>query len=128
MRRIDESIERRPRRDLVLTRLVEVLLIEALRAAPGEDSPPGLLRGLADARLAQAMRTFLGHASVESTRRYARLAENALVEVLREPPHREPERHASDKGARNKTKQEPELRRGPSRIRTWAPPVMSRVL
>ena len=29
--------------------------------------------------------TLLGHASVESTRRYARLAENALVEVLRQP-------------------------------------------
>jgi integrase len=31
------------------------------------------------------LQTFLGHASVESTRRYARLAENALVEVLRQP-------------------------------------------
>ena len=42
----DESSERRPGRDLVLTRLVEVLLIEALRSMPGEDTPPGLLRGL----------------------------------------------------------------------------------
>ena len=40
----------------MLTRLVEVLLIEALRATPGEDAPPGLLRGLADARLAPAIR------------------------------------------------------------------------
>ena len=52
----EEASERRSARDLVLTRLVEVLLIEALRSTPGEDAPPGLLRGLADARLAQAMR------------------------------------------------------------------------
>jgi AraC-like DNA-binding protein len=52
----EESSERRSGRELVLTRLVEVLLIEALRSTPGEDAPPGLLRGLADARLAPAMR------------------------------------------------------------------------
>jgi AraC-like DNA-binding protein len=51
----EESSERRSGRDLVLTRLVEVLLIEALRSTSGEDAPPGLLRGLADARLAPAM-------------------------------------------------------------------------
>src|SRR5262249_3513298 len=56
----DEASERRPGRDLVLTRLVEVLLIEALRATPGEDAPPGLLRGLADAHLASAMRQMHG--------------------------------------------------------------------
>ena len=52
----DESREARSGRDLVLARLVEVMLIEALRASPGEDASPGLLRGLADARLAAAMR------------------------------------------------------------------------
>jgi AraC-like DNA-binding protein len=52
----EEASERRAGRDLVLTRLVEVLLIEALRATPGEDAPPGLLRGLADPRLAPAIR------------------------------------------------------------------------
>jgi AraC-like DNA-binding protein len=52
----EESSEQRPGRDLVLTRLVEVLLVEALRMAPAGDSPPGLLRGLADARLAPAIR------------------------------------------------------------------------
>ena len=60
----EESIERRAGRDLVLTRLVEVLLIEALRAAPRDDAPPGLLRGLADARLAQAIRQM--HGQLES--------------------------------------------------------------
>lgn len=52
----EETRERMAGRDLVLTRLVEVLLIEALRSTSGEDAPAGLLRGLADARLARAMR------------------------------------------------------------------------
>jgi len=52
----EESNESRSGRDLVLTRLVEVLLIEALRTTPAEDAPPGLLRGLADQRLAPAIR------------------------------------------------------------------------
>ena len=52
----EESKEQRSGRDLVLTRLVEVLLIEALRAAPGKSAPPGLLRGLADPKLALAIR------------------------------------------------------------------------
>lgn len=56
----EESGERRAGRDLVLTRLVEVLLIEALRSTSGEDAPPGLLRGLADAQLARAMRQMHG--------------------------------------------------------------------
>src|SRR5258708_23904774 len=38
----EESSEPRPGRDLVLTRLVEVLLVEALRSTAGEDAPPGL--------------------------------------------------------------------------------------
>ncbi len=51
-----EAIEQRSGRELVLTRLVEVLLIEALRSTSGEGSAPGLLRGLSDARLAPAIR------------------------------------------------------------------------
>jgi len=57
----EESSEQRSGRDLVLTRLVEVLLVEALRTTPNEDAPPGLLRGLADARLAPAIRQMHGH-------------------------------------------------------------------
>jgi len=52
----EEASERRAGRELVLTKLVEVLLIETLRATPGDDAPPGLLRGLADAGLAPAIR------------------------------------------------------------------------
>lgn len=55
-----EADENRPGRDLVLTRLVELLLVEALRAAGGDEAPPGLLRGLGDARLAGAIRCIHG--------------------------------------------------------------------
>jgi transcriptional regulator GlxA family with amidase domain len=76
--------ERRPGRDLVLTRLVEVLLIEALRAAPGEDAPPGLLRGLADARLAPAIRQMHGQLArswtVAQLARAAALSRSAFFE------------------------------------------------
>ncbi|SEO19141.1 AraC-type DNA-binding protein [Gemmobacter aquatilis] len=47
-------------RDLILERLVEILLIEALRAAPAQAAQPGLLRGLADARIAAALRGLHG--------------------------------------------------------------------
>jgi AraC-like DNA-binding protein len=47
---------RRPARDVVLARLLDVLLIEALRSAPGHTASPGLVRGLADERLAVAIR------------------------------------------------------------------------
>jgi AraC-like DNA-binding protein len=59
----EESSGRKAGRDLVLTRLVEVLLIEALRWTSGADAPPGLLRGLADVRLAAAMRHMHGDPS-----------------------------------------------------------------
>jgi AraC-like DNA-binding protein len=61
----EESNAQRPGRELVLSHLVEVLLVEALRASGTPDAPPGLLRGLADARLAPALQQMhgqLGHA------------------------------------------------------------------
>ena len=51
-----ETRGNRPARDLVLARLLEVLLIEALRATTGTAASPGLLRGLSDPRLATAIR------------------------------------------------------------------------
>jgi len=73
----DESTEQRSGRDLVLTRLVEVLLVEALRAAPGDDAPPGLLRGLADARLAPAIRQM--HGDVARSWTVSQLAQTAAL-------------------------------------------------
>lgn len=52
----EESLEGGSGSDLVLARLVEILLVEALRANQRDDAPPGLLRGLADPRLATALR------------------------------------------------------------------------
>jgi AraC-like DNA-binding protein len=56
----EEASAQRLGRDLVLARLVEVLLIEALRAARGERATPGLLRGLADTRIVAAIRQIHG--------------------------------------------------------------------
>ncbi|WP_454732824.1 MULTISPECIES: cupin domain-containing protein [Cupriavidus] len=73
----EEAGERRSGRELVLTRLVEVLLIEALRATSGDDAPPGLLRGLADARLGQALRHM--HADPARPWTVAQLARKAAL-------------------------------------------------
>lgn len=47
-------------RDLVLGRLIEILLVEALRASRTKGSPPGFLSGLADARVSAAIRQMHG--------------------------------------------------------------------
>lgn len=54
----EETAEHRPGRDLILERLVEVLLIEALRFRPAAEAKQeqGLLTGLADPALARALR------------------------------------------------------------------------
>ena len=51
----DETRAQRPARELVLERLLEVLLIEALRCGTGSISGPSLSAGLADKRLAAAL-------------------------------------------------------------------------
>ncbi len=80
----DESIARRSGKDLVLTRLVEILLIEALRSTPSDDAPPGLLRGLSDARLAPAMQHMHGQLSrswtMEQLAQKAALSRSAFFE------------------------------------------------
>lgn len=62
-------------RDLVLERLVEILLIEALRSVPTREARPGLLRGLADARIASALRGM--HTDISRAWTIATLAEVA---------------------------------------------------
>jgi AraC-like DNA-binding protein len=52
----EEARDERAGRELVLARLVEVLLIEALRSTTGATASPGLLRGLADTRVARSIR------------------------------------------------------------------------
>lgn len=52
----EEARHQRPAREVVLARLLEVMMIEALRSSRGGAVSPGLLRCLADARLAAAVR------------------------------------------------------------------------
>ena len=51
-----EGQDERPARGMVLEYLLQVLLIEALRSASDNVASPGLVRGLADARLSAAIR------------------------------------------------------------------------
>ncbi|WP_109669491.1 AraC family transcriptional regulator [Roseicyclus mahoneyensis] len=51
----DETGADRPARSMILERLLEVLMIEALRSSTGHALPPGLLCGLSDPRLAAAL-------------------------------------------------------------------------
>jgi AraC-like DNA-binding protein len=80
----EEARERRSGADFALTRIVELLLIEALRSMEGDDAPPGLLRGLADARLAPALRQMHTHVTrawtVAQLARVAALSRSAFFE------------------------------------------------
>lgn len=73
----EESRERRPARDVILSRLLEVLFIEALRSTTGTAASPGLMRGLADGRLAAAIRRM--HESPARTWTVAQLAKEAAL-------------------------------------------------
>jgi len=56
----DEARSSRPAREVVMARLLEVLLIEALRSNFVTGASPGLVRALLDARLAAALRAIHG--------------------------------------------------------------------
>lgn len=73
----EESRELRPARDVILARLLEVLFIEALRSTAGTAASPGLLRGLADGRLAVAIRRM--HESPALSWTVAQLAKEAAL-------------------------------------------------
>lgn len=73
----EESREQRPARDVILARLLEVLLIEALRSTAGTAASPGLVRGLADERLAVAIRRM--HESPTLPWTIAQLAKEAAL-------------------------------------------------
>lgn len=72
----DESLDRRSGRELILGRLVEILLVEALRSA-SLGTTSGLLRGLADVRLSAAIRHM--HESPASPWTVSKLAEKAAL-------------------------------------------------
>jgi len=56
----EEAAQDRAGRELILGRLVEILLVEALRTIPPGQALRGLLRGLADRRIAMALRDMHG--------------------------------------------------------------------
>lgn len=80
----EEAVQQAPGRDLVLSRLVEVLIVEALRSVQGDGAPPGLLRGLAEPRLAAALRRMHGDLSrpwkVTDLAREAAMSRSAFFE------------------------------------------------
>lgn len=80
----EEAHGQRPARDVVMAHLLEVLLIEALRSNTGTEASPGLARGLADPRLALALRAMHerpGHAwTVAALAREAALSRSAFFE------------------------------------------------
>lgn len=73
----EEYRAQRPGRDLVLARLLEVLLIEALRSTTDTATPSGLLRGLADERLAVAIRKM--HENIHRPWTVAQLAKESAL-------------------------------------------------
>lgn len=73
----DETRADRTARDMVLRRLLEVLLIEALRSTVGTAAPPGLLRGMADPLLAPTLRRI--HADPGRSMSVEALAQDAAM-------------------------------------------------
>ncbi|WP_058972423.1 AraC family transcriptional regulator [Type-D symbiont of Plautia stali] len=74
---MDECRAQRPARHVVLERLLELLLIEALRSMPLCNACPGVMRGLADERLASAIREM--HANPAHAWTVAQLAKAAAL-------------------------------------------------
>lgn len=73
----DEARQQRPAREVMLRRLLEVLLIEALRSTAATATSPGLLRGLTDERVAVALRRM--HESPAEAWTVSRLAKEAAL-------------------------------------------------
>lgn len=74
----DEYTEPKPGNEFMLSQLVGMLLIEAMRSTTtGSGAPPGLLRGLGDERLASALRQM--HAQVDHAWTVEQLAKTAAL-------------------------------------------------
>lgn len=74
---IDESLARPPGYMQVVRHLLEVLLIEAFRTRMNTPTVPGLLVGLADERISEAMRAI--HQDISKTKSVAQLAKEAAL-------------------------------------------------
>ncbi|WP_369934555.1 AraC family transcriptional regulator [Xanthomonas tesorieronis] len=73
----EEYQDRKPGNDYMLSRLVEMLLVEAMRWTTAGNAPPGLLRGLGDERLAPALTRI--HACIDHAWTVGELAQAAAL-------------------------------------------------
>lgn len=73
----EEYLDPRPGHEFMLSRLVDMMLIEAMRSTTAGSAQPGLLRGLGDERLALALRQM--HARVDHPWTVAQLANAAAL-------------------------------------------------
>lgn len=73
----EESAAQKPGSEFMLSRLAELLLVEAMRSTTAGSAPPGLLRGLGDERLAIALKQM--HAQVDRSWTVAELAKVAAL-------------------------------------------------
>lgn len=73
----EESADQKPGSEYMKSRLVELLLVEAMRASAAGSAPPGLLKGLGDAQLSRALTQM--HAQVHHTWTVEQLASAAAL-------------------------------------------------
>ncbi|MBE1162359.1 AraC family transcriptional regulator [Dyella acidiphila] len=73
----EEVADRKPGNEFMLSRLVELMLVEAMRAASTENAPPGMLRGLGDERLVPALKHM--HARIDHAWSVAQLAKTVAM-------------------------------------------------
>ncbi|ADJ63910.1 AraC family transcriptional regulator [Herbaspirillum seropedicae] len=73
----EEASGGKPGSEFMLSRLAEMLLVEAMRSSTSTSAPPGLLRGLGDERLAVALKHM--HARIEQRWSVAQLARIAAL-------------------------------------------------
>ncbi|WP_460713601.1 AraC family transcriptional regulator [Lysobacter terrae] len=73
----EESAGQQPGSEFMLSRLVDMLLVEAMRSTTAGSAPPGLLRGLGDERLAFALKQM--HADIARAWTVAELANAAAL-------------------------------------------------
>jgi AraC-like DNA-binding protein len=96
----EETRANRPGRELILERLLEVLLIEALRSGLAVNMPPGLLRGLSDPQLAAALQRIHAAAgdeiSVATLAKDAGMSRSGFFEKFRKEVGRAPKEYVAD--------------------------------
>jgi AraC-like DNA-binding protein len=73
----EEYVDQKPGSEFMLSRLIGMMLIEAMRSTTTGSAPPGLLRGLGDERLAPALKKM--HAQVDRAWTVGELADAAAL-------------------------------------------------